>query len=60
MFCANMVKNILDGIIHQITVFVENHNKIENYTILLMENRLMVSICGVVIMFRVRLLKKAK
>jgi len=40
IFCANIVKNILDGIIHQITIFVENHNIIESYTILIMEKLL--------------------
>jgi hypothetical protein len=40
LFCANIVKNILDGIIHQITIFVENNNKMESYTILLMEKLL--------------------
>jgi len=40
VFCANMVKNILSGIIHQITVFVENDNKTESYTILIMEKLL--------------------
>jgi len=40
LFCANMVKNILDGIIHQITVFVENNKKMDSYTILIMEKLL--------------------
>jgi len=40
IFCANMIKNILNGIIHQITVSVESNNKIESYTILIMEKLL--------------------
>jgi hypothetical protein len=40
IFCSNIVKNILDGIIHQITVFVENNSKIESYTVLIMEKLL--------------------
>jgi len=40
IFCSNIVKNILDGKIHQITVFVENNGKIESYTVLIMEKLL--------------------
>jgi len=40
LFCANIVKNILDGIIHQITIFVENNDKMESYIILLMDKLL--------------------
>jgi hypothetical protein len=40
IFCANIVKNIFEGIIHQITVFVDNNNKTESYTILIMEKLL--------------------
>jgi hypothetical protein len=57
ILCASLVKNILDGIIHQITVFVKSDNKIESYTILIMEkllkgnriikgNRITVNIIG--------------
>jgi hypothetical protein len=36
VFCANMIKNILDGIIDQITIYNKNEDKIqfESYTIL--------------------------
>jgi hypothetical protein len=36
-FCASMIKNILDGIVNQITIYVENkeNKQLESYTILL-------------------------
>jgi hypothetical protein len=37
IFCANLIKNILDGIINQITIYSENeeNGQLESYTILL-------------------------
>jgi hypothetical protein len=37
VFCAGMVKNILEGTINQITIYVENNSQLESYTILLMD-----------------------
>jgi hypothetical protein len=36
-FCASMIKNVLDGVIDQITIYVDNRedDKLESYTILL-------------------------
>jgi hypothetical protein len=42
VFCANMIKNILDGIVNQITIYVENNDRFESYTILIM-NKLLQS-----------------
>jgi hypothetical protein len=40
VFCANMIKNILDGVVNQITIYAENNNQIESYTILIMDRLL--------------------
>jgi hypothetical protein len=39
-FCANMIKNILEGVVNQITIYVENNNQFESYTILIMDRLL--------------------
>jgi hypothetical protein len=40
VFCANMIKNILDDVVNQITIYVENNNQLESYTILIMDKLL--------------------
>jgi hypothetical protein len=40
VFCATMIKNILDGVVNQITIYVESNNKYESYTVLIMEKLL--------------------
>jgi hypothetical protein len=41
-FCAGMIKNILDGVVHQITIYVENieNKQFESYTILIRDSLL--------------------
>jgi hypothetical protein len=40
VFCANLVKNILDGTVNQITIYAENKNQFESYTVLIMDRLL--------------------
>jgi hypothetical protein len=40
VFCAHMIKNILEGVVNQITIYVENNNQFESYTILIMDRLL--------------------